>query len=213
MTGMVLYLSFGLMVVTVISNRYWRRQLAVTRQSVFRMKEAVDRIGRELADLMAAHARMCEQQADAEARVTRAERELQATLLELERKKEAPRDRYYIFDRFENRGGRFWEAAIRHTPLGAFGRSRPGMRRWNGLRRYLLLAENERTARTRLADRFPSVEGFELAEVVPCRLNSLLFNNSAESAALHHLATGDEADRNGDGTRPALRRASLAQRE
>ncbi|WP_207458398.1 hypothetical protein [Azospirillum sp. SYSU D00513] len=206
MTGMMMYVAFGLMVVTVISNRYWRRQLAATRQSIVKMKDRVDEVSRDLSDLAAHYTQLNGQCNEAETRTTRSEQELQATLLELEQKKAAPMERYYIFDRLENRSGRFWEAAIRNPPSGGSGWGRPGERGWIGVRRYILLAETEQDARARLSARFPARSGFELVELVPCRLNGLMVNRVPEFSTFRRPSAAE------DDSRTASRRSARAPR-
>lgn len=180
MTGMMLYFSLGLMVLTVLSSRYWRRQLMSARASQTKIKEKVDEVTKEVADVASAYAQLAHQHAEAEKRVAKAEQDLQAALAELEAKKDAPVNRYYVLDRQEPRQGRFWEAAIRYNPTNTLSSDRQGQRSWTGIRRYVMIAEAERDVRERIAARFPRKAGFELVEVAPCRLNGLAVNRIAE---------------------------------
>ena len=105
MTAMLLYGALALLVLTVLSNRYWRRQLALTRVAMGKLKSKVDDITREVADVASDYAQLSHQAAELDKRVQKAEVDLQATLVELEQKKVAPLDRYFIFDRLEPRPG------------------------------------------------------------------------------------------------------------
>jgi len=198
MTGMMLYFALGLMVLTVISNRYWRRQLALTRVAMAKLKDKVDDVTKEVADVASDYAQLAHHHAEMEKRVQKAEIDFQAAVLELEQKKAAPLDRYFIFDRLEPRPGRFWEVAVRYSPAGvSYGEMR-GHRGWSGVRRYLLIADGERDARERVAARFPRRAGFEVVEVAGCRVNGLSVSRIAELSTFRK--PGKDED---DGTAPA----------
>ncbi|WP_298372059.1 hypothetical protein [Azospirillum sp.] len=178
MTGMLLYFALGLMVLTVLSNRYWRRQLVLTRIANSKLKDKVDDVTREVADVASDYAQLAHHYAEMEKRVQKSEVDLQAALVEFEKKKAAPLERYFIFDRQEPRPGRFWEVAVRCSPTTSA--EARGQRGWSGLRRYLLVSDGEREARDRVASRFPRRGGFEIAEVAGCRLSGLSVNRIAE---------------------------------
>lgn len=205
MTGMLLYGALALMVLTVLSNRYWRRQLTLTRIAMGKLKSKVDDITREVADVASDYAQLSHQAAELDKRVQKAEIDLQAALVELEQKKAAPLDRYFIFDRLEPRPGRFWEVAIRHTPQGGgFGDAR-SYRGWSGIRRYILIGDGERDARDRAAARFPRKAGFEVAEVAGCRVNGLTISRIAELSTFRKPGKEDE-----DGAAKPPRRTTTA---
>lgn len=199
MTGMMLYFALGLMVLTVLSNRYWRRQLVLTRVAMTKLKDKVDEVTKEVADVASDYAQLSHHSAEMEKRVQKADIDLQAALIELDQKKTAPVDRYFIFDRLEPRPGRFWEVAIRYAPnaAGGFGDMR-GHRGWSGIRRYLLVGDGERDVRERITARFSRKAGFELVEVVGCRLNGLSVNRISELSTFRKPGKDDE-----DGAAPA----------
>ena len=174
MTGMMLYLSLGLMVLTVLSNRYWRRQLETLREAQVRIRERMEEVGKDVEDIATAYAQIAQRHADAEKRAVKAEQDMQAALNELEAKRTSPIVRYHVFDRTEPRPGRFWEAAVRHVPTDAAAVT--GQRGWVGIRRCLLTAETERDVRERVSARYPRKAGFQVLEVVPCRLAGLAVN-------------------------------------
>ncbi|ANC92825.1 hypothetical protein A6A40_13600 [Azospirillum humicireducens] len=180
MTGMMLYFALGLMVLTVLSNRYWRRQLTLTRIAMSKLKERVDDVTREVADIATDYAQLAQHQADMEKRVQKAEIDMQAAILELDQKKGAPMQRYFVFDRNEPRPGRFWEVAVRFQPMAVSFADQRGYRGWTGIRRVLLVADGERDARERVAARYPRKAGFEIVEVAGCRLNGLTVNRISE---------------------------------
>lgn len=200
MTGMLLYSSLALMVLTVLSNRYWRRQLAVTRVANSKIKEKVDDVTKEVADVASDYAQLAHSFAELERKVSKAELELQGALVELDQKRAAPLDRYFVFDRLEPRPGRFWEVAVRYAPAGlSFADSR-GVRGWQGIRRYLLIADTERDVRERVGARFPRKAGFEIVEVAGCRLNGLQVNRIAELSTFRR--PGKEEDEDGSARAP-----------
>lgn len=206
MTGMMLYLSLGLMVMSVISNRYWRRQLEAMRSNQDKIKTKVDDVTTEVAEVATVYAQLAHQHAETEKRAAKAEQEMQAALLELDKRRDAPVVRYYVFDRIEPRQGRFWEAAVRHVPADTPSFERGGHRSWTGLRRYVLIAETEREARERVEARFPRKAGFHLLEVAPCRLNGLSVNRIAEFSTFRKPGAAEED------AKPSRRPASAAAR-
>jgi len=201
MTGMLLYLALGLMILTVLSNRFWRRQLTTVSVSLAKLKETSDEIGVEVADTAQEYAALDAQYNEALKRTTKLEQEVEAAVAELEVKKAAAVNRYYVFDRQEPRPGRFFEAVVRYDPTAAPD-ERPVHRAWIGVRRYVLLAETEREARDMLSARFPRKHGFEVIEVAACRLAGLSINRIAELSTFRRPTAGDGED---EAKRPARR--------
>ncbi|MBK1839594.1 hypothetical protein JHL17_19470 [Azospirillum sp. YIM B02556] len=207
MTGMMLYFALGLMVLTVLSNRYWRRQLVLTRVAMSKLKEKVEDVTREVADIASDYAQLAQHQAEMEKRVQKAEVDLQAAIVELDQKKSAAMERYFVFDRNEPRPGRFWEIAVRFHSSGVSLSDQRGYRGWMGIRRFLLVADNDREARERVAARYPRKAGFEILEVAGCRLNGLTVNRISELSTFRKPGKPEEDATVG---RPQ-RRASPAQ--
>ncbi|CAO3436399.1 hypothetical protein [Azospirillum argentinense] len=193
MTGMMLYLSLGLMVLTVLSNRYWRRQLEGLRQGQLRIREKMEGVGKDVEDIATAYSQVTQKHAEAEKRAQKAEQDMQAALNELEARQTAPVVRYHVFDRSEPRPGRFWEAAVRHVPSDATVMT--GQRGWLGIRRCLLTAETEREVRERVSARYPRKAGFQVLEVVPCRVAGLSVNRIPELSTFRRSAPPEEAAR------------------
>ncbi|MBK3733371.1 hypothetical protein GAY29_09635 [Azospirillum brasilense] len=193
MTGMMLYLSLGLMVLTVLSNRYWRRQLEGLRQGQLRIREKMEEVGKDVEDIATAYSQITQKHAEAEKRALKAEQDMQAALNELEARQAAPVVRYHVFDRSEPRPGRFWEAAVRHVPSDATVMT--GQRGWMGIRRCLLTAETEREVRERVSARYPRKAGFQVLEVVPCRVAGLSVNRIPELSTFRRSAPPEEAAR------------------
>ncbi|MFC5358765.1 hypothetical protein [Azospirillum himalayense] len=193
MTGMMLYLSLGLMVLTVLSNRYWRRQLEGLRQAQLRIREKMEEVGKDVEDIATAYSQVAQKHAEAEKRALKAEQDMQAALNELDARQAAPVVRYHVFDRSEPRPGRFWEAAVRHVPSDATVMT--GQRGWVGIRRCLLTAETEREVRERVSARYPRKAGFQVLEVVPCRVAGLSVNRIPELSTFRRSAAPEEAAR------------------
>ncbi|PWC38516.1 hypothetical protein [Azospirillum sp. TSO22-1] len=203
MTGMLLYIALGLMILTVLSNRFWRRQLVSARVSLSKLKETADDASKELSDAAKEYAAVDRHITDTERRAGKAEQELAATRAEYEAKRDGPVRRYYIFDRLEPRQGRFYEAAVRYDPNAA-SEDRAIHRAWSGVRRYVLVAETEREARERIGNRFTRKLGFEVVEVAPCRLAGLTVNRIAELSTFRRPSTGEDDE---PARRPARRAA------
>jgi len=207
MTGMLLYASLGLMILTVLSNRFWRRQLVAARVALAKLKETAEEVRKELADATKDHNALSQQFADTERRAAKAEQDLAAVSAEYETKKAEPLQRYYVFDRMEPRPGRFYEVAVRYDPNSAT-EDRVAHRAWVGVRRYLLVAEAQRDVRERVTARFTRKLGFEVAEVAPCRLAGLSINRISELSTFRRRpAPGAEED---TARRPARRAAAPA---
>ena len=206
MTGMMLYFALGLMVLTVLSNRYWRRQLTLTRVAMSKLKEKVDDVTREVADVASDYAQLAHHHADMEKRVQKAEIDMQAAIMELDQKKGAAMQRYFVFDRNEPRPGRFWEVAVRFHPTAVSFADQHNHRGWSGIRRFLLIADGERDARERVAARYPRKAGFEILEVAGCRLNGLTVNRISELSTFRKPGKPEE-----DAAARPQRRTSPAQ--
>lgn len=206
MTGMLLYASLGFMVLTVLSNRFWRRQLAAARVSFGKVKEGADEISKELADVAKDYTAVNHHLGETERRVGKAEQDLAAAVAELETKKTGPMQRYFIFDRMEPRAGRFYEAAVRYD-ANAASEDRVAHRAWTGVRRYLLIAETEREARERTGARFSRKLGFEVVEVTPCRLAGLSVNRISDISTFRRPSAGEDDDTKRPAQRPARRTA------
>lgn len=177
----MLYGSVGLMLLTVLSARYWRRQMAQSRQTQSKLRDRLDIQNVELLEMTTDHSQLTQQRDNLERKVTQAEREFEVTLQNFEEQKNAQTQRYYIFDRLEPRPGRFWEAIVVCT-----GQETPawqGHRSWKGQRRFLLVAEAEREARERVASRFPRKNGYEVRAVSACQIEGLSVNLATEGGA------------------------------
>lgn len=199
MIGMMLYISMALMVLAVVSNRYWHRQLKLTRDSVAKIRVKVEDMQKDVASVAAGYATLAHDTADTERRAARAEQEAAAALQELEAKKQAGTDRFYVFDRLEPRPGRFWEAAVRHVPDAVIDRSAPVT--WTTPRRYILIADTEREARRRVTARMPRSQGFDVIHVVPCRIGNLQVSRISELSTFRKPGSG--GDDEGGGRRTA----------
>ena len=193
MTGMLLYIALGLVILTVLSNRFWRRQLVTARVSLVKLKESADEASKELSDAARDYAALDRHIVETERRAAKAEQELAAALAEFEAKKAGPVQRYHVFDRLEPRQGRFYEAAVRYDPNAA-SEDRSVHRAWVGVRRYLLVAETEREARERVLNRFTRKLGFEVVEVAPCRLAGLSINRIAELSTFRRPSAGEDEE-------------------
>lgn len=177
MNAMALYYAaFAFTVLAVLSNRYWRRQIRRTKAEGERSREKADTIAREIAAVSTQYAALSHDMSTTEARIERTTMEVETLSQDLEKLKRGGPDRYYIFDRLEPRQGRFWEVSVRFSMDQAGERLHH--RTWNGIRRYIVVAENERDAKHRAGLRFPRKSGFEVVQVIACRLNNLSVNRT-----------------------------------
>jgi hypothetical protein len=198
MTEMALfYAAFAMTVLTVLSNRYWRRQLRRTRGEAERAREKAESISREVAAVAARYAGLSHDHSTTEARMKRTEAEVTVLSQELTSLRQAGADRYYIFDRLEPRQGRIWEVSVRFYPEQAGERLHH--RTWNGLRRYILVSDNERDAKHRASMRFPRKSGFEVVQIIPCKIANLTINRVNEFSTFRR--PGSEED--GEDKKPA----------
>ncbi len=189
MTGMLLYLAFGLMVLTVVSNRYWRARHTTTTGTTRKAREKLEALGEELETAARLYHQVSLEHAEAQNRTARAEQEMNQALAQLEASRTLPGNRLYVFDRLEPRPGRFWEVAVRHLPQAQ--EERLPHRTWTGIRRYLLAAGNDREARERVSARFPRKAGFEVVEIRPSALAGLTVNPVTQASPFRRR-TGEE---------------------
>ncbi|MCW2245853.1 hypothetical protein M2352_001444 [Azospirillum fermentarium] len=189
MTGMMLYLAFGLMILTVVSNRYWRSRHSTTSGTTRKAREKLDSMAGDLETAVRLCQQAAKEHADAQERTAKAEQEMTQTLARLEACRGLPSNRFYVFDRLEPRPGRFWEVAVRHLPQAQ--EERLPHRTWAGVRRYLLVSDNEREARERIAARFPRKAGFEIVDIRPSALAALTVNPVTQASAFRRR-TGEE---------------------
>lgn len=189
MTGMMLYLAFGLMILTVVSNRYWRSRHSTTSGTTRKAREKLDSMAGDLETAVRLCQQAAKEHADAQERTAKAEQEMTQTLARLEACRGLPSNRFYVFDRLEPRPGRFWEVAVRHLPQAQ--EERLPHRTWAGVRRYLLVSGNEREARERIAARFPRKAGFEIVDIRPSALAALTVNPVTQASAFRRR-TGEE---------------------
>lgn len=207
MAGILLYVSLGIIVLTVLSNRFWRRQLASARATLEKARENADAAARALGDANRVHAALSQETADAERRADVAERDLAAALAEYEATRAAPVERRFVLDHASPRPGLFYEAAVRYEPGTAIGKP-PAHRAWAGVRHYLLIADSEHEARQRANAHFLRRNGFVVIGVVPCRLTGLTVSRIPELSTFRRSPAGEEPEPPG---RTAPRRAAPGQ--
>lgn len=180
------YAAFAMVTLAVLLNRYWRRRIRRIRRDAEIARERVEETRKEITAVAAKFEGLAGDLDSTEARTETAASDIETLARELETLKNASMDRYYIFDRLEPRQGRFWEATIRQPRAD---KSRPD---WNG-RRYILVAENEREARRKVAARFPRQLGYEETRLVPCRIAGLSVNRVNESSSTFKRPDADKA--------------------
>ena len=203
MTEMALfYAAFAFTVLAVLSNRYWRRQIRRSHMEGEKSREKSESIAKEIATVSSQYASLSHDLSTTEARAERTTQEVTVLAQELETLKKAGTDRYYIFDRLEPRQGRFWEVSVRYHSDQISGRLY--FRNWPGVRRYIVVADNERDARHRAGLRFPRKAGFEVIQAIPCRLSNLSVNRVNDFSTFRRPgAAGDDEAAKGRGANTA----------
>ncbi len=159
---------FLLIVLNVLFMRYVRRRSEDTKQALSTEEAELATIDRRIVE--AHHAVRVAQNRltalgdnvqTAEAAVASAQKEL-ATV------REAPIERYYVFDRMEPRIGVIWEARVRLLPDPMTDRRL--LEAWKADRVYLIVAGSHSEAEERMQQRFSRASGFEVYNIVPCPL-------------------------------------------
>jgi len=178
------YAAFAMIALAVLLNRYWRRRLRRIRRDAERAREQVEEVRKEVSAVAARYEALAGDMDSTTARTETTTSDIETLSREAEDLRGASMDRYYIFDRLEPRQGRFWEATIRQPRAD---KSRPD---WNG-RRYILVAENERDARRKVAARFPRQLGYEETKLIPCRIAGLSINRVNEGASTFRRPEGE----------------------
>lgn len=193
MTEMALYYAaFAFTVLAVLSNRYWRRQIRRTKAEGERAREKAETITKSIATASAQYGALSHDASTTEARIERTTLEIATLSQELEKLKKSGSDCYYIFDRLEPRQGRFWEVSVRFSPDQAGERLHH--RTWSGIRNYILVAESERDAKHRAGLRFPRKSGFEVVQVVGCRITNLSVNRVNDFSTFRRGGSGQPDD-------------------
>lgn len=167
------YLSLFMVALAVASNRYWRRQLAKAEQQYEAAKKTADKVSKEVGVTASECTNLTSDLNALTKRADRAEQEHQVLTGELQKRKNAPTDRYYVFERVQPRPGAFWEVAVRCV----YG---DDPARWNGVRSYMLIADNEGAALRRAQARFSVQQGYQVVQAAPSRVVGLSISRVEE---------------------------------
>jgi hypothetical protein len=174
------YLSLIFVVLAVLSNRYWRRQLNKAAEQMVAAREASEKAAKRAASVAAECMALGNDVAALTKRADKVEAEYQVLTAEKERKRAAHVEKYYIFDRSQPRAGGFWEVAVRCTGDTALSDKDKPRQTWVGVRTYLLIADNEGSALRRAQARFPQQEGYQVIQAVACRIPGLQISRVEE---------------------------------
>lgn len=173
------YLSLFFVILAVFSNRYWRSQLKKTDQAYENAKQDAEKTAKEVAVVAAEATGLTSDLGVLTKRADKAEQEHQNLIGELAKRKQAPVERYYVFERSQPRPGAFWEVAVRCVN-GEEGQDRGGRATWAGVRSYMLIADNEGAALRRAQARFSAQHGYQVVQAAPSRVAGLSMSRVEE---------------------------------
>jgi hypothetical protein len=173
------YLSLFFVILAVFSNRYWRGQLKKSDQAYEAAKLEADRTTKEVAVVAAEATAITSDLGVLTRRADKAEQEHQFLQTELVKRKQAPIERYFVFERSQPRPGAFWEVAVRCVN-GEEGQDRGGRATWAGVRSYMLIADNEGAALRRAQARFSIQHGYQVVQASPSRVAGLSISRVEE---------------------------------
>lgn len=165
------YVSLILVVLAVLSNRYWHRQLKKTREKYETVKRNAEDVTRQMGNVARECTSLASDLSALTKRADKANKEYEYLEAELGRRKAAPMERYHIIDRSEPRSGAFWEVAIRCT--GTSEADYVGRPYWPGVKTYLVIADSDVNAARRAQTKFPLQTGYQVVQAVPCRITGL----------------------------------------
>lgn len=172
------YLSLFMVILAVLSNRYWRRQMAKADGEYETVKQSADKMSKVVVSASAECASLTTELAALTKRADRAELEHNALNQEYEKRKNAPKERYFVFERVQPRPGAFWEVAVRclhsEDPSGS------GRATWAGVRTYMLIADNEGAALRRAQARFTPQHGYQVVQARPSGIAGLSISRVEE---------------------------------
>lgn len=173
------YLSLFMVILAVVSNRYWRRQLVKADQTYDQVKLAAEKVAKEVAVVAAECTGLTSDLSALTKRANKAELEHQALAAELQKRKQAAVERYYVFERVQPRPGAFWEVAVRCVN-GEETPDRAGRMVWPGVRAYMLIADSEGAALRRAQARFSAQHGYQVVQAIPSRVAGLTISRVEE---------------------------------
>lgn len=165
------YVSLILVILAVLSNRYWRRQLTKARDQYETVKRKAADVTRQMGGVARECTALASDLSALTKRADKAVKEFEYLEAELERRRTAPMERFHIIDRSEPRSGAFWEVAIRCT--GVNEQDYVGRAYWPGTRTYLVIADSDVNAARRAQTKFPLQNGYQVVQAVPCRITGL----------------------------------------
>ncbi|HRJ61937.1 MAG TPA: hypothetical protein PKZ97_15255 [Azospirillaceae bacterium] len=173
------YLSLFFVILAVFSNRYWRSQLKKADLAYDAAKQDADKTAKEVAVVAAEATGLTSDLGALTKRADKAELEHQFLQTELVKRKQAPVERYFVFERSQPRPGAFWEVAVRCVN-GEEGQDRGGRATWAGVRSYMLIADNEGAALRRAQARFSVQHGYQVVQAAPSRVAGLSMSRVEE---------------------------------
>lgn len=186
------YLSLFMVILAVISNRYWRGQLKKSDQAYEAAKQAADKTAKEVAVVAAEATGLTSDLGALTKRADKAEQEHEFLVAELVKRKQAPVERYFVFERSQPRPGAFWEVAVRCVN-GEETLDRSGRATWAGVRAYMLIADNEGAALRRAQARFAAQLGYQVVQATPSRVAGLSMSR-VEELSTYRRPTRELAD-------------------
>ncbi|HYG88614.1 MAG TPA: hypothetical protein VD978_20405 [Azospirillum sp.] len=159
------YAAVGLLVISVIVGRMARRQFETARKALVADEAVLTTAGQALQEALRARNDAEQRHAGLDGRLEQAQAEVRAAQQALETVREAPVERFHVFDRLEPRPGSLWSVTVVRRP-DAPGGPAP----WTGERTLVVAASGQSEALERVMMRYARSSGFEVRGATPCPL-------------------------------------------
>lgn len=165
MSLLLAYAVAGLLAVSIIVGRVARRQFDTTRKALAADEAVLTTAGQALQEALRARNDAEQRHAGLDGRLEQAQSEVRTAQRVLEAARQAPVERFHVFDRLEPRPGALWSVTVLRRPDGPGGPTP-----WTGERTLVIAAAGHNEALERVMMRYPRSSGFEVRGATPCPL-------------------------------------------
>ncbi|WP_431855863.1 hypothetical protein [Azospirillum sp.] len=165
MSVFLAYAAVGLLVISIVVGRMARRQFETARRALAADEAVLVTAGQALQEALRARNDAEQRHAGLDGRLEQAQTEVRAAQQALEIAREAPVERFHVFDRLEPRPGSLWSVTVVRRS-DAPGGPAP----WTGERTQIVAASGQGEALERVMTRYPRNSGFEVRGATPCPL-------------------------------------------
>jgi len=166
MTVLLTYAAVLLLAVSIMLSRASRRQLSAARKALATNEAALTEAGQALQEAVRAKLDAEQRHTGLDERLEQAQAQVRTAREALDAVRQAPLERYHVFDRMEPRPGALWAVTVARSP--DVPSSAPP---WSGERTFLLTAASQSEAVERVTLRYPRASGFDLRTAAPCPIS------------------------------------------